>query len=541
MPLRSSLRPSTLQTERHVLQRERQMRTSSSFSRSASLSATLSASPQATSSSPSWRSNRSHTLEVGGATATAGTTSSRGWSSPRTSSSIEGQEEDDLAKALSAMRPPSAAERLAAARQKKFEAELAMEKARDKLHGAVDPELAQKLAAAQQIKAEAQKQKTAAEEHMLRAVQVVQAREMVQQEAAARCEELTSKISLGKAQLIAYKEELEEAEHAAGIVRRDETSLVDVSVDVWLSSLFLPVSGKPKKFSDVQASLFKAMKDATNAWDEKAGFEFPDATSFVLAASKELPDVDVETDPPIERAVKKLMAVSIQDAAARLHESSDDLGVGMGDHANGTASRLCSPFTFVEHSHLAGGLEGHVGLPRALDEAQWLSDIENEHCGVDSFKPESEEWGASDRRWRTAEHNLWTSPKLEHAWVTSCQFELQAEHDIPGAFEKVTGDDVGSEAETFQIAPKQEYREIVAMRRVAVPLQELYGSAAQLMYNTLTQISNSDCGLHFSMSQETFEEKFAKQQLKLVEILAVRLYSGTTYAIYQQLATRTVV
>ena len=51
------------------------------------------------------------------------------------------------------------------------------------------------------------------------------------------------------------------------------------------------------------------------------------------------------------------------------------------------------------------------------DRAEWMVSVEAEHCGVDPEQEGSEEWGASNRPWRTGNYHLTTSPRQEYRYV----------------------------------------------------------------------------------------------------------------------------
>ena len=64
-----------------------------------------------------------------------------------------------------------------------------------------------------------------------------------------------------------------------------------------------------------------------------------------------------------------------------------------------------------------------LGLPSGLNEAQWIENMEAEHCDVDPGEAESPQWGGSDRPWVTGNYLLETTPKKEwrFAWSATCQ------------------------------------------------------------------------------------------------------------------------
>ena len=157
-----------------------------------------------------------------------------------------------------------------------------------------------------------------------------------------------------------------------------------------------------------------------------------------------------------------------------------------------------------------GGLQGLIGLPSGINEAQWLRVMQEEHCEV------KDGWGESRREWKTGNYQLTTTPRREFFWVLEARLEegeqLQDGGYIVGGYSWADGS------------------EIEQLRRFPLDFKALCQQAAKRMWDMLKRLDGDEANpLHFDMPWEEFEERFRQQKLNSAEILGIRLYSGPCF------------
>ena len=119
-------------------------------------------------------------------------------------------------------------------------------------------------------------------------------------------------------------------------------------------------------------------------------------------------------------------------------------------------------------------------LPKGLNEKQWLENMEGEHCAVDPDNPNSKQWGASNRAWKTGNYGVETTPQLEWHWSANMEWKGCKVADTIGGYQK--------EGWAFT------RQENTAVRRKAVSIAQLHAEAPQLIHSMLARLAEKQGG-----------------------------------------------
>ena len=163
-------------------------------------------------------------------------------------------------------------------------------------------------------------------------------------------------------------------------------------------------------------------------------------------------------------------------------------------------------------------------FPKGLNEAQWLVNMQDEHCGVDPENSESTLWGASDRSWCTGNYGLKTTPRLEWNWTKNREWNGERVDETMGGYEK--------EGWSFTT------QENTALRRKAVSIETLNAEAPKLICAMLRELAQAYGGAFTDhdgdgtmtekdmLTEDDIRHLYDSARVNMAELLGLRLYTG---------------
>lgn len=156
--------------------------------------------------------------------------------------------------------------------------------------------------------------------------------------------------------------------------------------------------------------------------------------------------------------------------------------------------------------------------------------MEEEHCGVDPQKADSEMWGASNRPWKTGNYGIETTPRLEWCWSRNLEWNGQEVKETIGGYEKEGWDFTG--------------RENVQLRRKAMSIQALHAEAPKRIHTMLVELAQSRGGAFADadgdgnvdeadmLTEAEVKELYSDTNINEAELLGLRLYTGPMFEFY---------